>query len=329
MMEFDFIRDYLVQQYNDDELVLGVGDDAAVIRPVVGKDIHISSDMLLADRHFFRDVSPADLAHKILAVNVSDMAAMGAAPRWFLLSVALPELNREWLKVFCDHLFSCASRFGVTLIGGDTTKGDWVFNVTILGETPSGEALLRSGAKVHDDVWVSGQLGLAAAALDVHWKKTLLPSSVYSLCEQKRLQPEPRVALGLTLRRLAHAAQDVSDGLAQDLGHILRASHLSAQLWADQLPTLPELAALIPQQKISKEQLYTWMLAGGDDYELVFTADASQRQAIIHAAQTSQTAVTRIGTLVEDNPEQPAHVTILDEQQHIITLNHQGFDHFA
>lgn len=320
MNEFDFIRQYLHRQQQDEQLILGIGDDAAIIRPRNGYDLHFSTDMLIGGTHFFPDVAPGDLAHKILAVNLSDMAAMGASPRWALLSVALPELNKEWLTAFCDALFALAARFGVTLIGGDTTKGNWIFNVNIIGETPRGQALRRDAAKIGDDIWVSGQLGLAAAALDMHWGKVKLPADVYNTCEQKRLRPEPRVALGRQLLSLAHAAQDISDGLAQDIGHILAASKVGAQLNVDAIPGLQTLR----QISDDVQQLRQWMLAGGDDYELVFTAPPVQREAILTAAQTTVTPVTRIGVITASGLLQ-----LKDNAGNIISLSKQGFDHFG
>ena len=320
MNEFDFIRQYLYRQQQDEQLILGIGDDAAIIRPRRGYDLHFSTDMLIGGTHFFPDVAPGDLAHKILAVNLSDMAAMGASPRWALLSVALPELNKEWLTAFCDALFALAARFGVTLIGGDTTKGNWIFNVNIIGETPRGQALRRDAAKIGDDIWVSGQLGLAAAALDMHWGKVKLPADVYKTFEQKRLRPEPRVALGRQLLSLAHAAQDISDGLAQDIGHILAASKVGAQLNVDAIPGLQTLR----QISDDVQQLRQWMLAGGDDYELVFTAPPVQREAILTAAQTTVTPVTRIGAITASGLLQ-----LKDNAGNIISLSKQGFDHFG
>ena len=320
MNEFDFIRQYLYRQQQDEQLILGIGDDAAIIKPRSGYDLHFSTDMLIGGTHFFPDVAPGDLAHKILAVNLSDMAAMGASPRWVLLSVALPELNKEWLTAFCDALFALAARFGVTLIGGDTTKGNWIFNVNIIGETPRGQALRRDAAKIGDDIWVSGQLGLAAAALDMHWGKVKLPADVYKTCEQKRLRPEPRVALGRQLLSLAHAAQDISDGLAQDIGHILAASKVGAQLNVDAMPGLQ----ILRQISDDEQQLRQWMLAGGDDYELVFTASPVQREAILTAAQTTVTPITRIGAITASGLLQ-----LKDNAGNIISLSKQGFDHFG
>ncbi|WP_304667536.1 thiamine-phosphate kinase, partial [Neisseria bergeri] len=194
MKEFDFIKRYL-QTGTDKDVVLGIGDDAAIVRPREGFDLCFSADMLLKDRHFFADVEPEDLAWKVLAVNISDMAAMGAIPRWVLLSAALPELDEVWLERFCGSFFGLAKKFGVTLIGGDTTKGDMAFNVTIIGELPKGRALRRDAAVAGDDIWVSGRVGMAAAALNCRLKRCVLPDDVFAVCEQKLLRPEPRVGL--------------------------------------------------------------------------------------------------------------------------------------
>ena len=319
MTEFDFIRRYLSDQPHDAQVVLGIGDDAAIVRPRPGMDLCFSSDMLLAGGHFFADVAPADLAHKVLAVNLSDMAAMGAQPRWALLSAALPVLDEAWLTAFCDSLFDMAARFGVTLIGGDTTKGDYVFNVTIAGELPQGEALRRDGAQVGDDVWVSGQLGSAAAALNHHQQRFVLPDAVQTACDTALLRPEPRVALGRALLPLVHAAQDVSDGLAQDVGHILRASGVGAEIFADKLPALPLLREAVPQQR-----LYDYMLAGGDDYELVFTAPANRRKAVQAAGEACATPVSRIGRV---NDSGILRISAADGSE--ICLTSLGFDHFG
>lgn len=306
MTEFDFIRRYLQKQQSDSEVLLGIGDDAAVIRPRAGFDLCFSSDMFMKSKHFFEDVQPADLAYKVLAVNISDMAAMGAKPRWILLSAGLPDLQENWLEDFCTSLFSLARRFGITLIGGDTTKGDMVFNITIIGELPQGKALRRDAARDGDDIWVSGQVGLAAAALNHHWQLS-------------RLRPKPRVALGQLLLPFAHAAQDISDGLAQDLGHILKASAMGAEIFVQQLPTLPQLRGILPEK-----QLYDCLLAGGDDYELVFTAPESQREAVMEAGKISNTPVCRIGKI---NRSGRLKMTLADSSElHLTSL---GFDHFG
>lgn len=318
MKEFDFIKRYL-QTGTDKDVVLGIGDDAAIVRPREGFDLCFSADMLLKDRHFFADVKPEDLAWKVLAVNISDMAAMGAIPRWVLLSAALPELDEVWLERFCDSFFGLAKKFGVTLIGGDTTKGDMAFNVTIIGELPKGRALKRNAAAVGDDVWVSGHIGMAAAALNCRLKQCVLPDDVFAACEQKLLRPEPRVELGLALLPVAHAAQDVSDGLAQDIGHILTASGVGAEIFADKLPSLSILKDILP-----RSQWLSYTLAGGDDYELVFTASESCRESVLAASERCGVPVTRIGKI---NGE--CRLKILDSDGRELKLHSSGFDHFG
>ena len=318
MNEFDFITQYLKRQHRDVDVVLGIGDDAAIIRPRTGFDLCVSSDMLLANRHFFADVAAADLAHKVLAVNLSDMAAMGAIPRWVVLSVALPELQTAWLTAFCDAWFALCAQYGVTLIGGDTTQGALAFNVTIMGEVPQGQALRRDAAQMGDDVWVSGRVGLAAAALQHLQGRLALPPMVLAECEGALLRPTPRVALGQMLLPIAHAAQDVSDGLAQDLGHILQASQVGATIEVDCLPTLPALQTVLPQawQELA--------LSGGDDYELVFTAAAQHREQIEHIGQSLGVPVSRIGCITADKS-----LRLIHADGSPFFLSKQGFDHFG
>ena len=320
MGEFDFIRQYLQRQQSGAEVVLGIGDDAAIVRPLPGLDWCISTDMLLAGRHFFADEAAADIAHKVLAVNLSDMAAMGAQPRWALLSAALPQLNPVWLSSFCDSLFSLAAAHGVTLIGGDTTRGDYVFNITIGGTVPQGQGLRRSGAQVGDDIWLSGRVGLAAAALQQRLGRLRLPETVFAECNQALLRPTPRVALGQALLGVASAALDVSDGVAQDLQHILRASGVGADVDTTQLPTLAAL-----RQGLSESTLLPLLLAGGDDYELLFTAAPAQRAAVAAAGIASGTALSRIGTITD----QRAVLRCLDASGHPLKLDQQGYDHFG
>ncbi|WP_434779849.1 thiamine-phosphate kinase [Neisseria sp. Ec49-e6-T10] len=315
MNEFDFIRRYLLKKIKAVDTILGIGDDAAIIRPQIDYDIHISSDLLLENRHFFKNTAPEDLAHKVLAVNLSDMAAMGATPRWVLLSVALPELEEQWLKRFCDSFFALADQFNVEVIGGDTTKGALTFNVTILGQTPRGKALKRDAAEVGDDIWVTGSLGLAAAALDHIWQKVVLPDAVFQECEQARLRPNPRVDFGKKLLTVAHAAQDISDGFAQDLSHILKASNVGACVWYEKVPTHPFLTQLTDNAQ--------WPLNGGDDYELVFTAAPEQKDMIENMAQQTGTQVSRVGQI-----ETQLGLRIFKQNNQPFYLHSLGFDHF-
>ncbi len=315
MTEFDFIRQYLAKQDQAADVVLGIGDDAAIIRPDADKDIHISSDILLENRHFFTDVHPADLAYKVLAVNLSDMAAMGATPRWVLLSAALPHLNKDWLTAFCDSFFKLAQSVNLALIGGDTTKGPLTFNVTILGQTPKSKALKRSNAQLEDDIWVSGQLGLAEAALQHIQGEITLPEDVFKTCEAIRLRPPIRTKLGQALLDIAHAAQDISDGLGQDLNHILIASKVGANLWLDNLPSQPYLLA--------QPDGWHWALTGGDNYELVFTASKNQRENIKHLSEQLDIPLTCIGQI-----EAQTGLRLCQKDGQEININKLGFDHF-
>lgn len=315
--EFDFIRRHL-HTAPAEGVLLGIGDDAALLRPRAGVDYCVSTDMLLAGRHFFGDEPPADIAHKVLAVNLSDMAAMGAQPRYLLLSAALPQLDEAWLTSFCRQLQAMAAEYGATLVGGDTTRGDYVFNITIIGELPAGQALRRSSAQAGDEIWVSGQLGLAAAGLQQRLGRLMLPENVAARCVQALQRPQPRLALGRALLPLAHAALDVSDGLAQDLGHILQASAVGADLDLPSLPTLPALRRLLPEQT-----LYPLLLAGGDDYELLFTAAAENRPAILAAASASETPVCCIGRIRAESG-----LCCRQADGSVWPLERRGYDHF-
>ena len=312
MNEFQLIEHFFHRPAPD--AVLGVGDDAAILRPTPGCDLHVSTDMLVAGRHFLADVDPRALGHKALAVNLSDMAAMGARPRWVLLSLALPVCDQTWLAAFADGFFALAAAHGVSLIGGDTTSGPLTISVTIMGETPSAQALRRDAARPGDDIWLSGEVGLAALAL----KKDLsLPGDVTAVCQQRLDWPTPHVALGQALLPVARACLDVSDGVCGDLAHILECSQLGATLWFESLPTHSWLAA-------RRMDYQDCLLAGGDDYELLFTADASQRPAIEQAAQQCGVAVTRVGTI-----DAALGLRVLDGQGTAMTVDKKGYDHFG
>lgn len=318
MNEFDLIRQYFTRPAPS--AVLGVGDDAAILRPTPGQDLHVSVDMLVEGRHFFADVSPQALGHKTLAVNLSDMAAMGARPRWAFLSLALPQMDEAWARDFSRGLFALAEQYGVELAGGDTTRGPLTLSITIMGETPQGQALRRDAAKVGDDVWVSGELGLAAIAVALRngqLADAVLSDDVLAACQCKLDFPVPRLELGQALLGVAHAAADVSDGLLADLGHILTASGVAADIWADQLPSLPQLEAERPRW-------LAYLAAGGDDYELCFTAPPLARAAVQAAGKAAGCRVTRIGSIVAGSG-----ANLLDNTGAAITLNKAGYDHFA
>jgi len=292
--------------------VLGVGDDAAIVRPSPGCELVISTDMLVAGTHFFPDDDAEDLGWKALAVNVSDIAAMGAQPRWALLAVALPAASEAWLEKFARGLFACADAFGIDLIGGDTTRGPRNICITLFGEVPIGQALLRSGAHLYEDIWVSGMPGRAALGLAHLEGRVRLTEPALSVCLAALRRPQPRVALGLALRGLASAAIDVSDGLLADLGHLLSASSLAATLKLD----------LLPPAGIERDAY----LAGGDDYELIFTAAPEHRAALQGLSERLALPLTRIGQ-TEAGPA--GQLTILDADGRPVEVARRGFDHFA
>ena len=311
-------------------VALGVGDDCALLQPTPGMQWAVSSDMLVSGRHFFPDVAPRTLGHKALAVNLSDLAACGARPLGFTLALALPEARAEWLQPFSEGLFALADAHGCALVGGDTTRGPLNICITVMGEVPPGQALLRSGAQVGDDVYVSGTLGDAALALLCLQGKIHLPPAVLAQARQRLEQPTPRVALGLALRGVATAAADVSDGLLGDLGHILAQSGLGATVEADIAMYLLAARAYSTgargpfDAEMPAALALQCVLAGGDDYELVFTAPPDRAAAVQAAAQTSGTPVTRIG-----RTEATAGVRVVDGSGALLPGPWASFDHFA
>lgn len=282
MGEFELIRRFFDRAPN--RALLGVGDDCALLRPNAGLELAITTDMLVEGRHFARDVSPRSLGHKSLAVNLSDLAAMGAAPRWALLALGVPAADEKWLEAFSAGFFSLADRYGVELIGGDTTRASAItISIVALGEVPAGVAMYRSAARPADDVWVSGEVGGAALALH----RPDIAEAARRLHE-----PEPRVELGERLRGLAHAAIDVSDGLAGDLGHILERSQVGAVIDYERIPR-PEVLRTLGQHELARD----CVLAGGDDYELLFTAVPQHREAIEALSGELGLALSRIGAI--------------------------------
>ena len=291
----------------------GLGDDCVLVRPNAGLELAITTDMLVEGRHFTGDADPRKLGHKALAVNLSDLAAMGAAPRWALLSIGLPSADERWLEAFSAGLFALAARFGVELVGGDTTRAAArVINIVALGEVPAAVALYRSAAQPGDDIWVSGELGGASLALR-------RPDIVEAM---KRLhEPEPRVELGERLRGLAHAAIDISDGLVGDLGHIAERSRLGAVVEYGRLPKAAAFATLSgPDATLERD----CVLSGGEDYELAFTAAPGQRPAIEALSRELGLPLTRIGAMHGGEPG----VEVLDAARR--PMPYRGaFDHFA
>ena len=324
MTEFDLIAHYFTRPTK--HAALGVGDDCALINPSPGMHLAISSDMLVEGRHFFSDVSPYSLGHKALAVNLSDLAACGATPVAFTLALALPSINETWLQKFSRGLWALADAHGCDLIGGDTTQGPLNICITVFGEVPRGQALLRSGAKVADDIYVSGTLGDARLTLDALQGKIELPPEVLAQARLRLEQPTPRVALGTALRGIATSAIDISDGLAGDLAHILKASGVGAQV--DTKITMNLIAACAridwPGGQFDTQKQLETVLSGGDDYELAFTAPPAARQAVAAASMSSQTPVTRIG-VIQSEPG----LRLVDGAGKPVDGQFDSFDHFA
>lgn len=315
--EFDLIARYFARP--TPQAVLGPGDDCALLAPSPGMELAITTDMLVSGTHFLPDTDPFQLGWKSLAVNLSDLAAMGAKPRWVLLAGSLPNADETWIAAFADGFFACAKRYGVDLVGGDTTRGPLNLCITALGEVPIGKALRRDGARPGDDLWVSGQPGLAALGLAHLQGRTSLPEVLATRCIASLQRPLPRVALGLALlsRRLAHAAIDVSDGLLADLGHIAERSGVDAEVCAAQLPYLPVGA--------DPELARHAQLAGGDDYELVFAAPLESRHGLAELAAQLDLPLWHIGRIVEGKGE----FRLLDENGQSIPVTRKGFDHFG
>ena len=324
MGEFELIQRYFTRPTPN--AVLGVGDDCALLQPGAGMQMAISTDMLVAGRHFFPNVDPRTLGHKALAVNLSDLAACGARPLAFTLALALPDANADWLQPFSEGLLNLADAHNCELIGGDTTQGPLNICITVFGEVPAGpfggtgtQALLRSGACPGDDMYVSGTLGDARLALEALQGKIQLPADTLQAARRRLEQPTPRIALGLALRGIASAATDVSDGLLGDLGHILERSKTGATL-----DTSIAIQLIAANAYISTTTALQCVLSGGDDYELVFTAAPSSRAAVQAASIASATPVTRIGQ-IESTPG----LRLVDGHGAPVANTFASFDHFG
>lgn len=334
LSEFNLIQQYFTRPIRHTQL--GVGDDAALIKLSLGMQLAISTDMLVAGTHFFHDAAPYSIGWKALAVNISDMAAMGAQAKWATLAIALPNFSAnskfetadelhitpDWLSEFSKGFFDCADAFNVDLIGGDTTRGPLNISVTIMGEVPIEQALQRNNAKLDDDIWVSGCLGNAAMALAILQNRYAIdknwPEDELQKWESCLHMPQPRAALGLALRGIATSCIDVSDGLMADLGHLLTASNLGAQITLEDLPM-----SLYNFNHLDAETVQQCVLAGGDDYELCFCAPKNARETIIAIGKQLNLQITHIGSTRVDIGLQVMY------KNTEIKLIKQGFDHFG
>lgn len=319
--EFDFIQRYFRDLTQQDGVVIGIGDDAAVLAIDAMPQLVMASDTLLVSTHFPRHASPEQIATRALCVNLSDMAAMGATPKWFTLALTLPQelACDNWLQDFSRGLAQIADQYNVALVGGDTTAGPLSVTITVLGEVPSGASLLRSGAAPGEHIFVSGTLGDGAAALDY-----LIAGSDASAEANKRLEqhfycPQPQIELGLGLRDFATACIDISDGLLADLGHICEASQLRAQIDTKALPIHIDL------RQLPDSQVLQWALTGGDDYQLCFTIPQHRTSDFVQWAQSRKIPVSAIGKLVEPDIKKPA--VEIDGQP--APAEWRGYNHFC
>jgi thiamine-monophosphate kinase len=316
LSEFELIAKYFTRPAR--HTVLAVGDDAALLALTPGHELAASTDTMVEGVHFFPDAEPDSLGHKALAVNLSDLAAMGATPKWTMLALTIPKADEAWLEDFAHGFFALAAKHDVDLIGGDTARGPRNICVQIMGEVPHGRALRRDGAKVGDDVWVSGHVGDAAAAV-AHLKGDLrLRGSLLAHCLARLDRPAPRVALGRLLVGVANSAIDISDGLVADLGHICERSAVGAAIEFAAVPCSAELMPLRGQAQVTRA-----ILTGGDDYELCFTAVAERRSEIEALSGQTGLALTRIGSIVAGKG-----VGVVDPAGKPMSVKDGGFDHF-
>jgi thiamine-monophosphate kinase len=316
LTEFELIRRFFTRDTR--RAVLGVGDDCALLAVPPGAELAVSTDMLVSGVHFFADARADWLGHKALAVNLSDLAAMGAEPRWALLALALPAADEAWVAAFASGFFSLADRYGVELIGGDTTRGPLNITVTVGGELPAGSALRRDGARPGDDVWVSGTVGDAALALAGLRHQVALAAADADRLGERLHRPSPRIELGIALRGVASSAIDVSDGLAADLGHLLERSGCGASVEFSALPLSPEFLRCNDRAAATR-----CAIAGGDDYELCFTAPSAQRGPIAALAASLGLPLSMIGR-IESGPG----LRVRDAAGRSIAIDGGGYDHF-
>lgn len=323
MNEFELIERFFTRAPRSPSVRLGVGDDAALIAPTPGCEIVASVDMLVGGRHFLLDADPEGLGHKALAVNLSDMAAMGATPRWALLAGALPENDPAWLGAFARGFYALADAHGVDLVGGDTTRGPLNLCVTILGEVPAGTALLRSGARPGDEIYVSGTLGDASLAVAALIGRVEVQPDALAVARVRLEQPTPRIALGEALRGIASAAIDISDGLVGDLGHIMERSRVGAVVDLASIPCSAALAGMLHGE--GRVLAFECVLAGGDDYELCFTAPAAAAARIAEIATGLALPLTRIGVVTAS----AGPLVVRDERGMPLPSLPRAYDHFA
>ena len=319
MKEFQLIEHFFnsrAQSRRDVEL--GIGDDCALVQPAANKSIAISCDTLVENVHFYPDIPPQALGYKSLAVNLSDLASMGAEPAWMTLALTLPDVDEDWLKAFSTGLFDAAEYYGVALIGGDTTRGPRSISITINGQVPTGTALTRAGAKNGDWLYVTGTLGDSALGLDVIRGKRQVDTEYNEYLINRHYYPSPRVLAGQALRHLASSAIDLSDGLASDIKHVLKKSGVGAVIDVDLLPRSSALT-----DSLSETEAFSYALSGGEDYELLFTVSEAQKGALETAMAHTGVAFTQIGQVTSGN-----ELRFIRNGERF-NLTNIGFEHFS
>jgi thiamine-monophosphate kinase len=321
MTEFDIIRRFFsAPSVQRRDVILGIGDDAAILHPPAGQELALTTDTLVEGRHFPPGTEPESLGHKALAANLSDLAAMGAEPAWFLLSLTLPQADESWLTAFARGLHTLAGRFQIQLVGGNTTRGPLSISITACGFVPIGQALTRRGARPGDRVYVTGTLGDAALALWIENGRQPLFMAEHERVTARLNRPEPRIAAGIALRGFATAAIDISEGLAADLGHVLEASGVGARVTLAGLPLSATYRELQARRDIGWEPA----LAGGDDYELCFTVPASREPELKKRSTAFGCPVTDIGEIVAG-----IGLCLVAPDGSDYPLVRAGYDHFA
>ena len=320
MGEFDLIKRYFLRKSLQNDVILSVGDDCAITSIPTGYQLAITTDTLVEGTHFLPSISPADLAYKSVAVNLSDLAAMGAMPTWMSLALTLPEIKEAWLAEFSQSLFAILDRYGVSLIGGDTTKGSLSITLTAQGFLPENKGLFRHQAKVGDWIFVSGFLGDSAAGLDLLLQNRKIENESDRYLIQRHLRPTPRVELGLALRSFSCCALDISDGLLADLEHILERSQVGAEIYLENLPLSRHLCTQYEQT-----QAEILALTGGEDYELCFTVSEEKREEMEQVLRSQGIKVTCIGKILP----QTSGLNLLKNGEKVALPAHCGFDHFG
>ncbi|RUM93889.1 MAG: thiamine-phosphate kinase [Thiothrix sp.] len=317
-LEFDLIQEFFQRGTGSEDVSLGIGDDAAIVEIPAGAQLVVTTDTLVEGGHFFKNDSAEDIGYKSLAVNLSDLAAMGATPKWFTLSLSMPIVNKAWLASFAKGLFILADKHAVSLVGGDTTKGPLNICIQALGIVSAGQAITRSNAVTDDDIYVTGTLGDAALGLLTLQNRTDLVGDIACACQARLRRPTPRVDVGMALQNNAHAMIDCSDGFAADLGHLLSASNKTAEIWLEKIPMSNSVSSWV-----ATHNCWDTPLAGGDDYELIFTSPAEKRETIEALGLALSCPFSRVGKITNSGVTQYYHP---DGQ--VLNLTNKGYSHF-